>query len=440
MKKYLVILTLAVVCGYSCKSFSAKPSARDIAQLTEKYSAETINYFYETVYYQDYKGPVEKLRKWNSDILIHIDGELWPNDLEYVESVIAQLNELELPIKLRWAPTEAEANLFLYFGDYEYLENQLELDDYVKFVGIGKIDGPNSRISKGRVGFANEATRYSAPGVDTTRIRQAVILEEISQMLGVCGDSWSDSRSVFFEGHNDVPELSEKDKSVLRFLYERCIPAGYSRVDFERDFEHMLYHRNTPDKIAAYVLENNIPLSYLEHIRDNCFPDSLLVKFPNRINLVLDGDHTNADSLFCVRLSEELSGGGNLNLRVGNDGEQVPVIRLTYTFDPKAGDMIYAEFNVRSGTAMFPQRLIGEFKVRFGKYPDSDDKQQKRDRLVATTFFKALGLDGISANDSIPYSEYYDMLNLLYASELYSGIRLEDFNTVIETVRIGALR
>ena len=57
----------------------------DINYIKQKYSAEAINYFYETAFYQDFAGINENLLKWNRDIKLFIEGGLWEQDSVFVE-------------------------------------------------------------------------------------------------------------------------------------------------------------------------------------------------------------------------------------------------------------------------------------------------------------------------------------------------------------------
>lgn len=52
--------------------------------LKQKYSVEAINYFYETVFYEDNVGRHEFGRKWNQDLYFYVNGDFSKNDLDNV--------------------------------------------------------------------------------------------------------------------------------------------------------------------------------------------------------------------------------------------------------------------------------------------------------------------------------------------------------------------
>jgi hypothetical protein len=412
----------------------------NIQDLKQKYSTEVINYFYETVFFQDNTGKIDKVNKWDKDIYAYVSGNFSTNDMTNIKTIISQLDSL-LPINMYLTSDSSLANLFVYFGDYPYLEEKIniQIDDYEPFVGMGVFRG-NPYIESAVVGFANNAKRYKRLGkTDSTKLRHAIILEELTQCLGIIGDSFHYPNSAFFEGGILVPSLSVVDKGVLTLLYETSITSQYSRLQFEKDFGDVLHHINAPQKIADYVLANNIQLHLLEYIREKCFHDSILIKCPSEIHISLKGDFSQEDSVFCrnvVTLFNSVSNYFQL-VFADNIAHEVPGINICYEYNNKRNTTV--ERQMITDNMMFPRRLKGEIKATY-RIQDA----QKINRLIFNSIYKLLGFDSNNADDILKLDtlgnisfkpDYKEMLKLIYEPVFYSGLTIKEFDKAIEILK-----
>ena len=433
MKIKIACFLFIVFFLLSCKE--ARLSTGDIDYIKQKYSVEAINYFYETAFHRDFVGFNENLIKWNQqDIKLFMEGELWEQDSVFVESALKQINELELPPKLRLTKDKSQANQILYFGNYDYLAEKIiwQHSDKGLFVGGGTSNMSNKYKKDGVTVVANAAGRYTRHKTDSLQIRQSVILEEIVQSLGIIGDAWSYSNSIFYEGYGDVLFLSEIDKEVLNLLYEKCIPPFYSRSYFEDDFQDVLYNINASEKIVGYVLEQDIPFEYLQYIKDNSFRDSILIKFPRDVFVSLSGDITDSDTDFVKNLIHTLSS-EHLQLQYTPAGSKrkysAAMIKISYKKKTGTTDSIDSEMLIEWHTMMFPYRVDGELSMVSDEFD--------RDRTINNAFLKVLGFDrqgnavlSIADEDSLQQ----EIVSLLYQPIFYSGMHEKQLDEAMEIV------
>lgn len=427
---FVIIMILTQSCNYNLEN------------LKQKYSVETINYFYETVFFQDNSGKMDKISKWNKDIYIHIEGDFSTNDITTIKTTISQLDSLQLPINMYLTSDSLLANVFVHYGDYAYLEEKIGLKNrnYEPFVGAGRILDYNPYIELAIIGFANDARKYKRINEpDSIKLRHAITLEEITQCLGIIGDSWHYPNSVFFEGGISVSSLNSVDKGVVKLLYEPFFTSQYSRQEFEKDFGDILYHINAPQKIADYTLTNNIQPHLLKYIREKCFHDSVLVKCPSEIHISLKGDFSQEDSVFCnnvVTLFNSVSNQFQL-VFANNIAHGVPGINIYYEYDNNRNQMV--ERQMTTSTMMFPRRIKGEIKAIYGK-----QGTQEINRLIFNSIYKLLGFDSNNADDIMKLDsqgnisfkpDYKEMLKLIYEPVFYSGLSIKEFDEAVEILK-----
>ncbi|MDQ3535555.1 MAG: DUF2927 domain-containing protein [Bacteroidota bacterium] len=412
--------------------------------LKQKYSSEAINYFYETAFYKDDVGPIDSLLKWKDNIWIGLEGELWPNDSLYVIKALEQLNALNLPIKLYITKDTSLINLVVYFGDFKYLEKKLNIKKYLLFLGTGNVSYTSNGEFIAKVAIANNAKSYAKVStLDSAILRQDVILEEITQTLGIIGDSWKNYNSIFYEGRNKALNLDELDKEVIRLLYEPSIPLKYSRKQFERDFRDILYHKNTKKKLIRYVKNNKIPIRYLEYIRDNSFHDSLLFKYSGRIFVRVEGDFQQQDLEFCkkaIKKFNTVSDQFQLEMAPNDIWHKAPCINIQYN-DSTLQTPIAERF-LTPGGMIFTRRVLGTIKLSYRK-SGLLREQENRNKLLFNAMYEILGLD--HSNDDIIEIDsagnilfkpgYQEILSFLYNPVIPSDFSQKEMDAVINTLK-----
>ncbi|MBO9617223.1 MAG: hypothetical protein J7619_31345 [Dyadobacter sp.] len=114
----------------SCNRDRNAIQERDLLALKRKYDARTVNYFYETVFHEDFsKGNNDNLWKWTTDPSIVIKGRASAADTASVREVIAEINALGLPLKCRLAQAPDSAAIPLFFGNVEEVASFLGFGD-----------------------------------------------------------------------------------------------------------------------------------------------------------------------------------------------------------------------------------------------------------------------------------------------------------------------
>ncbi len=412
--------------------------------LKQKYSVEAINYFYETVFYEDNVGRHEFGRKWNQDLYFYVNGDFSKNDLDNVSSAISYLDSLALPINFYTASDSSSANVSVYYGNYSYLEERMGLKNrkYEPFVGIAYTPGGNSAIEWTKVGFANDARKYKRIcKQDSAKLRYRVVLEEFTQMLGVSGDSFHYPNSIFFEGGGIRLNFSDIDKEVIKLLYEPSIPVRYSRQQFEKDFGDVLYHVNAPQKIADYVLANNIPLHSLDYVRRYSFHDSLFVKWPSEIYISLNDNYSKEDSLYFNKAVDAFNSvSKQLRLIVEKKSPELyPSINIHYRSGTKL-EGIFSDSETVVGVMMFPRRVKSDIRSTV-KITDV----WKLNMNIFSSLYFLLGFDNNNSYDDVLAidsldnivikSDYKEMLALIYEPVFYSGLTLKEFDEALEVLK-----
>lgn len=186
-------------------------------------SNETQALFLETAFEPEYGQSSDRLKKWNSDINIFIDGVPTRSRLAEVDTVIKELNKLSTYIPINKVNSKAEANLILYLGSME---------NYVTAV-----EPSVANIALGNSGFAaiswnssNEIIRASAC-VDIVNFTgllffKHVLREELAQTLGIVNDTNNNEKSIFYQLPNFTITYSEADKEIISYLLGDELKAG----------------------------------------------------------------------------------------------------------------------------------------------------------------------------------------------------------------------
>jgi hypothetical protein len=440
--RFLAGIFVSVTVMGGCNNNPQKISNAQLKDLKNKYSAEEVNYFYETVFYQDFKGIKPALSKWKEDLRVCMQGTGWAGDSAYVKDALKQINALQLPVRLTLTNDVANANVLIHFGDQKYLNEKLGSDPLVTFRGIGKLDQIPGGGLMAMIGISNDAVSYkNLDTADQHLIRQSTILEEITQILGVTGDSWKDYRSIFFEGTKNIIQLQPIDKQVIRLLYEVSLPDGLSRQTFTEQFGDVLYASGTISKLATYVKQQKILADQLERISSASYPDSLLVRYSGKIFVKVEGEYNGNDIRFCREAIELLnSASDRFHLEYVEDSSlsDLPCINISFETHPDASPK--AERWVKIGSLMVSRRIDGKIRIRSGKTGISEEAKHQ---LLFKAMYKILGYDGING-DIVQRNEdgrmqfrsgYKEALTLLYNPVFADGLSKSDLDEVIQDLK-----
>ena len=452
---YFILIILLVQC---CKS--------DVRDLRQKYSAEVINYFYETAFWWDYYGQKYSPNKWTKDIYIYLRGDFSSNDIACVNNTIAKLDSLQLPVNIQLTSDSLKANMHIYFGNYSYLKTKGVTDSLF----TGKIQIYGNNIDSAKIWIANNVELYKTIcESDSVQLRQSSILKGITKSLGITGNSWHYPNSLFFEGGIYTSEFSDIDKSVIQLLYEPTILVDFSstsirrylvysmkkstgptptpmfsRQQFEEAFGDVLYHINAPQKIADHVLANDIPLYHLEYIREKRFRDSILIKWPAEINIRLNGDISHGDSVFCKHIVDFFNSvSDQFKLTLSNDANKYTGIDIYCIQDGSKNKYMTYDGGTLFGNMMFIRQRVGEIRVKYNNNEAESNFQDTKNLVIFSTLYEMLGFNKVnkdimeldsSGNVSLK-PDYKEILALIYEPVFYNGLTIKELEEAIKILK-----
>lgn len=304
-------LILIYCCTTSCDF--KKPNKQKIVN---QYGLEVINYFYETAFHEDTNTNIlNNAYKWKDDIKVSLQGDLLKNDSLYVREALAKINALNIPISINLVTDSRKSNLRIIFGNFKTLEDSLKFKLEPKFLGVGHIKNNAKHLTSGIIGIRNDP-KFDSLDISKSSylMRKKVILEEITQVLGIMGDSYTYYESLFFEGNNNVGDLSDIDKKTIEFLYDKNVFKDYeiNRKDFEKIFSNELYSSLNTNKLYNLADEYGLDNSDLYSLKKIIFSDKnkekdVFTKFARKIFLKIYGDSTKDQLGFCKAFALDLS-------------------------------------------------------------------------------------------------------------------------------------
>ena len=323
---FLVLLLLLLLVGF--EFFSHKLSFEQLSYIRTNYTTEEIVYFYETVFFSDdfykidkYKSKNgssffisnTKIKKWEKDLYVKPFGDFTNQNILSLKKAIDYLNSIELPVRLFY--TEGESyNVRFFFGSKSFIRKETNYEFEDESDGFAKIyTNFSSTIDRAFIGIDNTLSPdYHRPDI---------ILEELTQTLGILGDSYSHPNSLFYEGSRNrspLNKLTYLDERILKLLYSENIKAGVSRKNFLKSFKDIIKISDGLIKEDFKNFEEFISLNQFseETIRmflntafsngNQYVPEPHIQKWRNEINCRLENNISSKDSLAIVKLFEQL--------------------------------------------------------------------------------------------------------------------------------------
>lgn len=299
---------------YCCTSCNFDQSNKQ--KIIDQYGLEVINYFYETAFNEDTSTDVlNNVYKWKDDIKVSLQGNLLKNDSLFVKEALAKINALNIPISINLVTDSKQSNLKMIFGNFKTLQDSLKFKLEPKLLGVGHIKNNGKHLTSGIIGIRNDP---KIDDLDTNEssclMRKKMILEEITQALGIPGDSYTFYESLFFEANNNITDLSYIDKKTVEFLYDKNVFKDYkiNRKDFEKMFSDELYSTLNTNKLYNLADEYGLDNSDLYSLKKIIFSDKskekgVFTKFARKNFLKIYGDSTKDQLDFCKDFALELS-------------------------------------------------------------------------------------------------------------------------------------
>jgi len=434
----IYVLAILVSC---LQKHESSISSKNLKDLKGKYNIGTLNYFYETVFHEDFS--IEKrdnISKWNSNPTIAIVSSQLGEDITYVKRAISEINKLNLPINLSLADTNDSASINIFFGDLKNVCAFLKLDsvsikdiDTSSHFGLAKSFNYNGIIDEAYIGI------YYTEKDLTHSTRYKVVLEEIVQALGVIGDSYNYPSSLFFENYNPAKFLTPLDVDVLSLLYEPTIPANYSRQSFEANFSDELYVVNTGRKIKN-LLEKKPQVSHDDV--EKCFTEGVLLKHPKETNIYIGGSIQKEDSLTIERAILSLNKiSANIKIQSAPLPNIEPSHGIVFVFrqlDRQKGS-VRRSIEIIAGKSCMFQKLI-KTKIVLSFKTSEKDKELRQRSIIDALYFSLVQMPQerartnelftIKENEIDFFPRYADLFKLVYSDDFIDGFKLSDFRKI----------
>lgn len=435
-----VVCTIVFLGAFAgaCRHDRSHMDAEALAALKQKYDTATLNYFYETVFHEDFSsGKIDNVSKWTSNPKIAILGDTDSININAVKGAMSIINALGLTLQCDFAKEGETPSMEIYFG---------KAGDVASYIGLKDLSSmgmdTNSAFGFGRPEMSDGVITKCLIGINPLGIpekaREKIVLEEIVQSLGVIGDSYNYPSSMLFQNDNSEKQFTELDKRILSLLYEPALPAGYAREAFEKDFSDVLYISNTDEKLRKRLMSYPAEL-YMGKEIEECFIAGKLLKHPKEVNVFLNGGFTHEDSVTIIETVSQLSAvSPNLTIRLTHPGAYEPdhgiVINLKES--PNQSQAIQLNNQVIAGkSCMYPKLIKNKIEITLDGSPRNEALRKKS--LIQSLYFsvvpiklnktRAEELCTISENGIAFKRHYLNLLNLLYANELVDDYEIGNF-------------
>ena len=159
---FLAVCVLSPLLSGCLKTNDDEISTENLAILKSKYGGEVINYFYETVFHEDFKeSKSDNISKWKTNPKIVLVGNPSSIEIGYVKKAILEVNKLNLPIKCSLGNATDSSSISIFFGDANQVGVYLKLgsleedkiDDVSGHTGIAHSVSYDGEISKANIGI-----------------------------------------------------------------------------------------------------------------------------------------------------------------------------------------------------------------------------------------------------------------------------------------------
>ena len=176
-------------------------------------------------------GDPRKIQKWNSPIYYYIFGDPTEADLLKLDDLCDWLNGISgFP---GFFPTESQydANLKIYFCDYDTMIQILGDQFYGNDAGV-TFWYDNNVIYDAKICIRTDLSQ---------ELRNSVILEEVYNGLGPIQDTVLRPDSVIYSDFSQPQELSQIDELLMELLYHPDIKCGMNAAECEAVIYKLYY-------------------------------------------------------------------------------------------------------------------------------------------------------------------------------------------------------
>lgn len=175
-----------------------------------------ITYYKKIAFGNEFTDDTYGERKWENDVKIFVLGKKDPELMTELTKIVKELNDLIIPINIQIVNVKQGANVLVLFGSkQDFINLDKTIEPYVKNnEGLFKVDHEGKKITNGEMYVNTEGTL-------TSKEKRHLLREELTQLLGLCNDSYKYKNSIFYQGWTDTTEYAEIDKELIKMLYNK---------------------------------------------------------------------------------------------------------------------------------------------------------------------------------------------------------------------------
>lgn len=235
--RYCLVFFL-VVLTHSCSEDEVVEPL--IEPLLTPYQESVISYFKEIALGFEYGGASEITRKWVIPMKIFVEGDNI-NDfhLNVLNETIEEINNLSTDgFSLEISEDSLISNCHIYLGS-TFKSHHFDVPE-----NIGKIAYVNVTYDNDRI---NRATIFVDTYIPNQEVQRSLIIEELTQSLGLGKDSPRYPKSIFYETPLDGGSATEYlpiDKDLIRLLYHPKMIVGLNHKQVDLLLREILIEEN----------------------------------------------------------------------------------------------------------------------------------------------------------------------------------------------------
>ena len=208
-----------------------------VAQIKRDFTGKELNYFSDIAFGTEWSKNNKNLMKWNKqEVLVSVHGLYDHQDSTELIKYLSEINSLITQTKLVLKSTR-KADIDIYFSTNDkFSEVAFRPMKNRNVNGFFNVKHKDCIIYKAVIGISNsrKLERF---------IRNKVLKEEVTQILGLMNDSRKYVDSIFYEllnfsMYNDdfVKKYSAIDRKVILLLYNYNLPHGLTKKAFDTYF------------------------------------------------------------------------------------------------------------------------------------------------------------------------------------------------------------
>ncbi len=196
----------------------------------------TIDYFKDIALGFENGGASEITRKWKTTMKIFIDGSPSSTLITKVQQTVDGINELATDgFSAEIVQSQSQSNCYIYFGTASEFETLFPESEVGTNFAIFNVWWNSDVINEARIFIDTERPTISQ--------QLSVVLEEITQVLGLGKDSPRFPSSIFYETPTNggfATQYSEIDSELIRLLYHPDMEIGLNSVAVDTKLRSIL--------------------------------------------------------------------------------------------------------------------------------------------------------------------------------------------------------